>query len=92
MWEPWGIITWGLQNKTIGRVEGGMDGRETLWEEKVRALSSRVDTHHEEGGEFNEAQISHLGKSMDNGDINGNMNDRRQANLRSGWEMGKSKV
>lgn len=39
-----------------------MDGRETLWEEKVRALNNRVDTDHEEGGEFNEAQISHLGK------------------------------
>ena len=33
-----------------------------LWEEKVRALGNRVHTGLEGGGEFNEAQVSHLGK------------------------------
>lgn len=44
---------------------GGADGVSTglrLWEEKVRALGNRVHTGLEGGGEFNEAQISHLGK------------------------------
>lgn len=33
-----------------------------LWEEKVRALGNRVHAGLEGGGEFNEAQVSHLGK------------------------------
>lgn len=47
-----------------GRRQGGgrNGGREPLWEEEARALSNRVDTDREEGGEFNEARISHLGK------------------------------
>ena len=53
-------------------LEGGGKSRQwgyLLWEVKLRALSNRLDMEYEGEEESNDAQISHIGNLMDNGDI-----------------------